>query len=115
LQDFHTRISDAIDSGYIVDMNGKHINIYDTGNVNGLDHLGNVIQGNGDSINHMYYGYVDYLYKKILGMNFVSVRDYNVVPTALDSFTTMMRDPAFYGIYKNIVTYWMRYNVISYF
>jgi len=113
LQDFHTRISNAIDSGYVVDTNGKHINIYDT--VNGLDYLGNMIQGNSDSVNQMYYGYVDYLYKKILGMHSVPVTEYNVIPTALDSSTTNMRDPVFYGIYKNIVTYWMRYNVTATF
>ncbi|XP_070152704.1 hexamerin 70b [Polyergus mexicanus] len=107
LQDFHVRISDAIDSGYLVDANGKHINIYDT--VDGLNHLSNVIHGNADSVNPTYYGRIDPLYRKVLGMNPVHMTKHHVVPTALDMLSTRLRDPLFYGICKNIVTYWKRY------
>ncbi|KMR05257.1 Hexamerin [Lasius niger] len=107
LQDSHVRISDAIDSGYMVDRNGKRFNIYDT--MDGLNHLANVIQGNADSVNPMYYGHIDSMYRKVLGMGPVATTKHNVVPSALDMLSTRLRDPAFYGIYKNIVTYWMRY------
>lgn len=107
LQDVHTRISDAIDRGYIVDMNGKHINIYDT--VDGFNHLSNVIQGNADSVNPEYYGNLDYLYRKILGMSSIQVMaKHMTVPSTLELFSTCLRDPVFYGMYKTIATHWMR-------
>lgn len=107
IQDVHTRISDAIDRGYVVDIHGKHFDIYNT--VDGFNYLGNVIQGNADSVNPTYYGRLDYLYKKVLGMTHVHVTKHTTVPTALEFLTTSLRDPAFYEIYKNIATYWMRY------
>ncbi|XP_012230110.1 arylphorin subunit alpha [Linepithema humile] len=114
LLDSHNRISDAIDSGHLVDMNGKHINIYET--VDGLNHLGNVIQGNADSVNPKYYGHLDTMYRKVLGMAPEVSTKYNVVPTALDYYATSQRDPVFYQMYKNIVTYFMRFksNLPSY-
>ena len=104
--DSHNRISEAIDSGYLVDMNGKRINIYET--VDGLDQLGNVIQGNADSVNPKYYGHLDTMYRKVLGMAPEVATKHNVVPTALDFYATSQRDPVFYEMMKNIVTYWMR-------
>jgi len=108
VQDVHTRISDAIDRGYVVDVHGKHIDIYNT--VDGFNYLGNVIQGNADSVNPAYYGHLDYLYKKVLSMSPVQITTHTTVPTALEFFSTNLRDPVFYGIYKNIATHWMRYD-----
>lgn len=107
LQDVHTRISDAIDCGYVVDVNGKQINIYDT--VDGFNHLGNVIQGNADSVNPDYYRRLDYLYRKVLGMSQVQfMTKHMTVPSTLEFFSTSLRDPVFYGMYKTIATHWMR-------
>ncbi|XP_011142759.2 hexamerin [Harpegnathos saltator] len=107
LQDFHTRISNAIDSGYLVDKNGKRTNIYES--LDGLNQLCNVIHGNADSVNEKYYGDVEYMYRKILGFVPDPIDKYHVVPSSLHFVSTSMRDPAFYGIFKNIVTYLMRY------
>ncbi|EFN82402.1 Hexamerin [Harpegnathos saltator] len=107
LQDFHTRISNAIDSGYLVDKNGKRTNIYES--LDGLNQLCNVIHGNADSVNEKYYGNVEYMYRKILGFVPDPIDKYHVVPSSLHFVSTSMRDPAFYGIFKNIVTYLMRY------
>lgn len=107
LQDFHSRISSAIDSGYLIDESGNHVNIYKT--EDGFNHLCNVIQGNADSVNKEYYHSVEYLYRKILGFAPEPANKYHVVPTSLHFVSTSMRDPAFYGIYKNIVNYWIRY------
>lgn len=109
IQDVHTRLSDAVDKGYIVDMHDKHIDIYNT--VDGLNHLGNVIQGNADSVNPAYYGHLDYLYRKVLGM--VQVTKHMTIPTAIELISTSLRDPVFYGIYKNIATHWMRYDFVN--
>ncbi|KAG5332240.1 HEXA protein, partial [Acromyrmex heyeri] len=108
IQDVHTRISDAIDKGYVVDMHGKHIDIYNIID-HGLNYLGNVIQGNADSVNPVYYGQLERLYKKVLGMGPTQITKHTTVPTALELFSTTLRDPMFYGIQKNIATHWMRY------
>ncbi|EFN73934.1 Hexamerin [Camponotus floridanus] len=108
LQDAHVRISDAIASGHIVDANGNPIDIYKT--VDGLNQLGNIIQGNADSVNPGYYGHLDVLYRKVFGVTPVHHTTSNhVVPSALDLLSTRLRDPLFYGIYKNIVSYWTKY------
>ncbi|XP_018058979.1 PREDICTED: hexamerin-like [Atta colombica] len=107
IQDIHTRIADAIDKGFVVDMHGKHIDIYNIDH--GLNYLGNVIQGNADSVNPVYYGQLEHLYKKVLGVGPFQVTKHTTVPIALEFFSTTIRDPIFYGIQKNIATHWMRY------
>ncbi|KAL6267211.1 hypothetical protein P5V15_000288 [Pogonomyrmex californicus] len=108
IQDIHTRISDVIDRGYIVDVNGKHINIYDT--EDGFNHFANVIQGNADSVNPTYYGHLEHLYRRVLGMGPVhATKEHTVVPSIIELLTTSLRDPVFYGMYKTIATHWMRY------
>ncbi|XP_072756204.1 hexamerin 70b [Anoplolepis gracilipes] len=107
LHDHHIRISNAIDRGYIVDTNGKHIDIYNS--VDGFNHLANAIEGNVESVNPMYYGHIDALYRKILSTGLVHTTKHNPVPTALEMMSTRMRDPVFWRIYKTILTYYMRY------
>lgn len=107
IQQVHTRISDAIDKGYVVDMHDKPVDIYDT--EDGFNHLGNVIQGNADSVNSAYYKHLEYLYRKVLGMSPVEFTKHMKIPTAIDLWSTSLRDPVFYGMYKNILTHWMRY------
>lgn len=108
IQDAHARISAAIDKGYVVDAHGKHINIYNA--VDGFNYLGNVIQGNADSVNPTYYERLPYLYRKVLGMSSVHVtKHHTTVPSALNYFSTSLRDPAFYGMYKTISTHWNKY------
>lgn len=108
IQQVHARISDAIDRGYVVDMHDKHVDIYDT--EDGFNHLGNVVQGNADSVNPAYYRNLEYLYRKVLSMGPVEVTKHMKIPTAIDFLSTSLRDPVFYGMYKNIVTHWMRYD-----
>lgn len=76
--------------------------------MDGLNHLGNVIQGNADSVNPGYYGHLDSLYRKVFGVTPVHTTSNHVVPSALDLLSTRLRDPLFYGIYKNIVSYWTK-------
>ena len=101
-----SRISAAIDSGFIIDTTGKMINIYTD---EGLDILGNIIEGNMDSCNLNFYGSIDLLARKILGCNFEPSTSYQIVPSALEFHSTSMRDPAIYRFYKRIVKYYARY------
>lgn len=93
--------------GFLIDKHGKHVNIYNT--MEGLNLLGNVIDGNADSINHDMYGSLGYMYRKILGFVPEPIDKYHVVPSSLHFISSGMRDPVFYGMVKNIVNYWTRY------
>lgn len=87
-----SRISAAIDSGYILNNDGKWHNIYSE---KGLNILGNIIEGNADSYNTEFYGSIDTLARKILGYNLEAASKYQIVPSALEIFSTSMKDPAF--------------------
>lgn len=100
------RIMDAIDSGYLIDQYGKKVDIYTP---EGLNMLGNVIEGNVDSCNSRFYGMYDALARDILGFNFDFYNKNKVIPSVLQSYSTSMRDPAFYMLYKKIMTYFFRY------
>ncbi|XP_033355374.1 hexamerin-like [Bombus vosnesenskii] len=100
------RIMDAIDSGYLIDQYGKKVDIYTS---EGLNILGNVIEGNVDSCNTRFYGMYDALARDILGFNFDFYNKNKVIPSVLQSYCTSMRDPAFYMLYKKIMTYFFRY------
>lgn len=95
----------------MVDAQDKHVDIYDT--EDGFNHLGNVVQGNADSVNPAYYGHLVRLYRKVLGMGPVQDTKHMKIPTAIELWATSLRDPVFYGMYKNIVTHWMRYDFVN--
>ena len=99
------RILAAIDSGYILDRDGKQIGIYTP---EGLNILGNIIEGNKDSYNLRFYGAVDALFRDIFGFNYDCKSKSCYVPSALQSYSTSMRDPAFYRLYKRIMNYFLR-------
>ncbi|XP_076652690.1 hexamerin 70a-like [Halictus rubicundus] len=103
---FEARIVAAIDSGNVLTSENKWVNINQP---NGLNILGNLIQGNEDSVNKKFYGSVDTLAKKILGYNSDAINEHNVVPSVLETLTATLRDPAFFSIYNKIVGLYYRY------
>ncbi|XP_072756205.1 hexamerin 70a [Anoplolepis gracilipes] len=109
LEDMESRVSAVIDSGFVVDATGKFINIY---TLEGLNILGNIIEGNMDSCNRDFYGSIDLLARKILGFNLEPSTSYQIIPSALEFYSTSMRDPAFYRLYKRIFKfYYYRYKM----
>lgn len=96
----------AIDLGYVYDSNGKQINIYTP---DGMTILSNLIEGNVDSCNRRFYGMYDALARDVLGHNFDYKDKNKVIPSALQCYGTSMRDPAFYRLYKRILTYFHRF------
>lgn len=100
------RIMSAIDSGFIQDRTGKQVNIYTP---EGFNILGSIIEGNYDSYNRNYYGSVDVLARDILGFGYNSYNKNHFIPGALQTYSTSMRDPAFYRMYKRILMYFYRY------
>lgn len=99
------RVDAAIDLGYVIGADGKQVKIYTP---EGLNILGNIIEGNEDSCNKDFYGSLDTFGRKILGYNLEPKSYYQIVPSALESFASCMRDPAFYRLYKRINHFYMR-------
>ncbi|XP_011255341.2 arylphorin subunit alpha [Camponotus floridanus] len=100
------RIMDAVDLGFVHDKDGKQVNIYTP---EGLSILANLIEGNVDSCNRRFYGMYDALTRDILGFNFDYKNKNKVVPSALQCYSTSVRDPAFYRLTKRIMGYFFRY------
>jgi len=96
----------VIDLGYAYDKNGKQINIYTP---EGLNLLANLIEGNIDSCNRRFYGMYDALARDILGFNFDYKDKNNVIPSSLQGYSTSMRDPGFYRLYKRIMMFFFRF------
>lgn len=99
------RLSEAIESGYVIDEMGKHVSLMTN---DGLNILGNIMEGNYDSINQKYYSSYDTLAREILGSNIDTENRDNYVPSSLQYFTSSIRDPAFFRIYSNIVRFFLR-------
>lgn len=106
IENIEMRIYEAIDSGYLYDYEGKKYSLYST---EGLNYLGNLIEGNYDSYNINFYGAIDALYRDIFGFNYDCKHKFCVVPSALQLYSTSLRDPAFYRLYKRIISYFYRY------
>ncbi|CAK9799971.1 Arylphorin subunit alpha [Anthophora quadrimaculata] len=104
------RIMNAIDSGDLIDYRGKKIDI---NSPEGLNMLGNVIEGNDDSCNRRFYGMYDAVTRDILGFNFESQDKNTLIPSALQFHSTSMRDPAFYMLYNRIMSYFFRYKKLQ--
>lgn len=96
---------DAIDSGRLWDETGKSINIWTP---EGLDYLGNAIEGNGDSCNRMYYGSYEMLARYIIGSDIGSRLKNNMVPSSLQMFSTTLRDPIWWRLNKKLVNFYER-------
>lgn len=127
VHDFNERIRDAIDlgyaftvsvsllfnyiwseSGFIVQKEGQKVDLYTT---EGLNILGNMIQGNHDSPHPKYYGPYPTYARHLLGYAHQPLDHYKVYPSALEHYETSMRDPAFYQFYKKIVTLFYKYKL----
>lgn len=105
INDIESRISTAIDSGYVLNKDAKWLSIL---NENGANILGNLIEGNADSVNSNIYKSLDTLSRKVLGCNLETANKNQVWPSALETFSTSMRDPAFWRLYKRISEYYFR-------
>lgn len=70
---YETRLLDAIDSGLFLMENGTLFNFSYPG---GIEYLGNLIQGNPDSLNVRYYNYMYYVFKTF-GVYFGKVSSLN--------------------------------------
>ncbi|XP_033212250.1 uncharacterized protein LOC117169851 [Belonocnema kinseyi] len=107
INSIESRISMAIDSGRVMQKE-KHLNLYEN-EMQDLNILGNMIQGNMDSPFLRFYDSVDRLSKNILGYGHERSTKYQTPLSALDLSITSMRDPGFYRIYKKILDHFHTY------
>lgn len=114
IEDYERRIRDAIDYGFITLTDGTHV---DLSKPESIEYLGNLIQGNPDSVNQRFYGYFTLLAKTLLGGSFTEHHHYHhVIPSVLEQFETSMRDPMFYQLYKRIIKwYWQFKDLLPYY
>nr|CAI5860569.1 unnamed protein product [Callosobruchus analis] len=106
VKDYERRITDAVDSGFIINKNGKMVDLYTP---EGFDILGNLIECNPDSPNQRFIGPIEVFAKLLVGYATVPLDKYHLAPSALEHFETASRDPAFYMILKRVVLLFQRY------
>ncbi|XP_076299326.1 hexamerin 70a-like [Lasioglossum baleicum] len=105
---FEARIAAAIDSGNVLTSENKWVNI---NNFDGLNILGNLIEGNEDSVNKYFYGSIDRLARTILGYTADDVNEQAIIPSVLQTSIASLRDPAFFSIYNRIVGLYEKYKL----
>lgn len=103
---YEQRFLDAIDSGHFLMENGSYYNFDYPG---GIDHLGNLLHGNADSLNVKYYNYMYYVYKtfgQYFGKQYYFDTEY---PSVLYHPETTLRDPAYWMFLKRVFTFYSKY------
>lgn len=115
--DYEHRIRDAIDLGYIIMPDGKHL---DLTKPESIEYLGNLIQYNDDSPNRRFYGYFIWMSKLLLGGTVTDLHtfkyDYKVLPSVLEHYETTLRDPVFWQLYKRVIKfYWQFKDTLPYY
>ncbi|XP_045476172.1 arylphorin subunit alpha-like [Harmonia axyridis] len=99
VQTYEQRIREAIDSGFVHDHEGNKHQLY---TAEGINILGNIIEGNADSPNYHYYGSFVNTARHLLGYSKHPLNHHKLAPSVLEHYSTSLRDPAFYHIYKKV-------------
>ncbi|XP_077294899.1 uncharacterized protein LOC143917289 [Arctopsyche grandis] len=111
VEDCERRIRDVIQSGFVLNVG---LSTADGGRVDirkhdGINILGNIIQGNGDSPFYRFYRYMPLIAKRLLGNIDLTMDKHFVRPAALENFETALRDPMFYQLYNRYLHYFFMY------
>jgi len=101
------RIKDAIDSGYVIGKDGNVISIKNY--IHGINILGNVIEGNMDSVNSRYYGSYTSMLRNLVALIMDPATEHGVAPGVIGHYETALRDPAFYYLQKYINGFFKQY------
>nr|CAM84196.1 hexamerin 1 [Perla marginata] len=100
------RIHDAIDLGFVFGKDGQKISLKEK---EGISILGDMIEGTEDSTNKQFYGSLYNMLRTVYGHYADPMYQYEVAPSVLEHFTTALRDPAYYTLYKRIDTLFKEY------
>ncbi|XP_015115619.1 hexamerin [Diachasma alloeum] len=106
VQTLEKRLMQAIDSGHVITPGQSFLSLYQP---QGLNILGDLIEGVGKSVNPRYYGSLQAAARQLLGNvpDFLSIWDYT--PSVLDQYETAVRDPVFFSLCKYIINLFNHY------
>ncbi|KAJ1531520.1 hypothetical protein ONE63_000195 [Megalurothrips usitatus] len=107
LKAIEMRIKDAIDSGFVLGKDGNKIPI--TQYVKGINILGNIIEGNQDSVNSRYYGSYQTMLRSLFALIMDPAMEHGVAPGVIGHYQTALRDPAFYILQKHVLSLFGQY------
>ncbi|CAK9814885.1 Allergen Cr-PI [Anthophora plagiata] len=100
------RLMEAIDSGHVITPQGIFLSLYQP---QGMNILGELIEGCGRSVNPRYYGSLQAAARKLLG-NAPEVQNiWDYTPSALELGQTAVHDPAFYQLFKRVMNLYQKY------
>ncbi|XP_055629279.1 hexamerin-1.1-like [Toxorhynchites rutilus septentrionalis] len=106
LKDYEMRIRQVIDQGYLYLKDGSKVDLRQP---ESIDYLGNLINGNPDSVDNEFYKYIGYFARIVYSGSDPSYVGSKVWPSALMHFETSMRDPFFYQLYNKILGYYWQF------
>jgi len=110
---FEHRFYEAIDTNRLHKFDHTYVDLMKTNDyeheIMAVDMLGNLMQGNEDSVYQKYYGQYDILLRDIINHGIPYGKDESMVPGSLMHYETSMRDPAFYEMYKRILKFYWQY------
>jgi len=100
IKNIEARIKDAIDSGVVIAKDGSRIPIQQQ--LKGINILGNIVEGNEDSVNSRYYKSYTTMLRSLLALIMDPENKHGNAPGAIANYETALRDPAFYILQKQI-------------
>lgn len=100
------RLMDAIDSGNVITPQGAFLSLYQP---QGMNILGDLIEGTGRSVNPRYYGSLQAAARKLLGNAPEAQNIWDYTPSALELGQTAVHDPAFYQLFKKVMNLYQQY------
>ncbi|XP_046627393.1 arylphorin subunit beta-like [Neodiprion virginianus] len=100
VRDLESRLSSALDTERVIDTDGESRETYKQAYV---ELLGNILEGNADSINLPFYGTYYVLAKHILGCAPRPKTKHTPCPSTLDHFALGHRDPMYWSLTQRIV------------
>nr|ACU78069.1 hexamerin-like protein 2 [Locusta migratoria] len=106
IRNYERRIRDGIDYGYLAGYNYEKYNVREKDYTNVL---GNILEGNEDSINKEYYGAFYRNLISLFGHIVDPVHRYGVPASVLEQPETQLRDPLFYRIGKRVLSIFYHY------
>ncbi|KAG5309971.1 CRPI protein, partial [Pseudoatta argentina] len=100
------RLIEAIDSGHVITPQGAFLSLYQP---QGLNILGELIQGTDRSVNPRYYGSLQAAARQLLGNAPETQNIYDYTPSVLELEQIAVRDPVFYQFNKHIIQLFTQY------
>jgi len=105
------RLYDVMDTERVYMEDHKYFDIPsdDKWSVKNFDILGNLLQGNKDSLHENYYGSYDLYLRNIINDGIAYGKFENDLPGPLMHYETSLRDPVFFEMYQKLLKYYWYY------